>query len=180
MPPHQPRSGEVSPLATPIDPSRRKVLLGMAAAGVAAIGGGVVACSSDEPSATQPDDTSSASTTAEPPTNPDGSEGPSETATAEAPPEGIASTADIPVGGGEIFEDERVVITQPTAGEFRAFSAICTHQGCTVASVRDGVISCPCHGSQYRVDDGSVVRGPAPAGLAPREITIENGSIILG
>jgi Rieske Fe-S protein len=61
------------------------------------------------------------------------------------------------VGGGLVVSEHRVVITQPTAGDFRAFSAICTHLGCTVTSVSDGTINCPCHGSRFSIEDGSVV-----------------------
>ena len=49
----------------------------------------------------------------------------------------VAATADIPVGGGTIFSDERVVVTRPSEGEFKAFTAICTHQRCLVSTVED-------------------------------------------
>lgn len=78
----------------------------------------------------------------------------------------LAETSEIPVGGGKIFKDEKVVVTQPKKNEFKAFSAVCTHQGCTVSKVVDGTIDCPCHGSKYRVTDGSVAawsRARAPA-----------------
>ena len=89
----------------------------------------------------------------------------------------IASTADVPVGGGTIFADEKIVVTQPTEGEFKAFTAVCTHQGCTVTMIKDGTISCPCHGSLYAIEDGSVVGGPAPAALAELKLTVDGDSI---
>jgi Rieske Fe-S protein len=91
----------------------------------------------------------------------------------------LTSTSDVPVGGGAIFADQQVVVTQPTAGEFKAFSAICTHQGCTVSQVADGTIDCPCHGSRFAVADGSVVRGPAASPLPAKNITVEGTSIVL-
>jgi Rieske Fe-S protein len=68
-------------------------------------------------------------------------------------------TSDIEVGGGSIFADEEVVVTQPTEGEFKAFSAICTHQGCLVASVSDGTINCDCHGSRFSIETGEPEAG---------------------
>ncbi|MEU5276558.1 Rieske (2Fe-2S) protein [Streptomyces asoensis] len=91
----------------------------------------------------------------------------------------LAKTADIPVGGGKIFADEKVVVTQPTQGDFKAFSAVCTHQGCTVGSVTDGIIHCPCHRSEFRIADGSVAGGPAPSPLPAERITVQGGSIKL-
>lgn len=91
----------------------------------------------------------------------------------------LAKTSDIPVGGGKVFAAEKVVVTQPESGTFKAFSAICTHQGCTVKDVSNGTINCPCHGSKYRVADASVAAGPAPRPLAPERITVENQSIRL-
>ncbi|MEU6574514.1 Rieske (2Fe-2S) protein [Streptomyces sp. NPDC046805] len=89
----------------------------------------------------------------------------------------LTSTADIPVGGGKIFKVQKIVVTQPKKGEFKAFSAICTHEGCTVARVADGTIDCPCHGSKFRVADGSVAHGPAMKPLPAKHITVEGNSI---
>ncbi|TPQ22807.1 Rieske (2Fe-2S) protein [Streptomyces sporangiiformans] len=95
------------------------------------------------------------------------------------PGEELARTSDIPVGGGEIFKDEEVVVTQPDEGHFKAFSAICTHQRCIVADVSDGTINCACHGSKFRITDGAVVHGPATRSLPKEEITITGNSIHL-
>ncbi|OII63117.1 hypothetical protein BJP40_26155 [Streptomyces sp. CC53] len=91
----------------------------------------------------------------------------------------LAKTGDIPEGGGKVFADQGVVVTQPKAGEFKAFSAMCTHQGCAVKDISDGVINCPCHGSKFDAVDGSVKAGPATTPLAPASITVEGGSIML-
>lgn len=91
----------------------------------------------------------------------------------------LASTADIPEGGGKVFAEQRVVVTQPAAGEFKAFSATCTHRGCAVKSVADGVINCPCHNSNFSITDGSVKSGPATKPLPEMKITVEGDSISL-
>ena len=91
----------------------------------------------------------------------------------------LTSTTDVPVGGGAIFADRQVVVTQPTAGQFKAFSSTCTHEGCTVSQVSDGTINCPCHGSRFSVTDGSVVRGPAQSPLPAETIQVEGNSIVL-
>lgn len=92
----------------------------------------------------------------------------------------IAQVSDIPVGGGKVFADRKVVITQPTQGEIKAFSAVCTHAGCTVDSVSGGTINCPCHGSQYSIEDGSVVTGPATAPLASKDVSVKGKDVVLG
>ena len=81
------------------------------------------------------------------------------------------STSDVPVGGGIVLADRQVVVTQPEPGVFRAFSAICTHQGCTVNRVRNGAIECPCHNSRFSITDGAVVRNPAPQPLQTRTVS---------
>ena len=68
--------------------------------------------------------------------------------------------ADVPVGGGVVLKDAKVVVTQPAAGQFHAFSAVCTHKQCLVSQVADGTIDCPCHGSRFDAE-GRVVMGPA-------------------
>jgi Rieske Fe-S protein len=91
----------------------------------------------------------------------------------------LGKTADVPVGGGMVFKDQKVVVTQPTAGDFKAFAAVCTHMGCTVGSVSGGTINCPCHGSQFHIADGSVAHGPASSALPPATIAVANGEITL-
>ncbi|MGA5249009.1 Rieske (2Fe-2S) protein [Streptomyces pseudogriseolus] len=91
----------------------------------------------------------------------------------------LASTADIPEGGGKVFADQKVVVVQPSAGEFKAYSATCTHQGCAVKSVSDGLINCPCHNSNFSVADGSVSSGPATKPLPEVRITVDGDSITL-
>jgi Rieske Fe-S protein len=92
---------------------------------------------------------------------------------------GLAKTSEIPVGGGKIFKDKKVVVTQPKEGEFKAFSAVCTHRGCTVGSVSDGKIHCPCHGSVFNATDGSVAKGPAEKPLSSKDVTVEGDEIKL-
>jgi len=88
----------------------------------------------------------------------------------------IAKTADVPVGSGVIVGE--IVVTQPAAGDFKGFSAICTHSGCTVNKVADGTIDCPCHGSKFNLD-GSVANGPATKPLEPAAVTLQGDSIVL-
>ncbi|MFI9271662.1 Rieske (2Fe-2S) protein [Kitasatospora sp. NPDC052896] len=87
----------------------------------------------------------------------------------------VGAVADVPVGGGKIYSDQKIVVTQPTAGQYKAFSATCTHAGCTVGQVKNGLIMCPCHGSQFKIEDGSVVAGPAPESLPSYQVTVQNG-----
>jgi Rieske Fe-S protein len=91
----------------------------------------------------------------------------------------LAKTSEIPVGGGMIFKDEKVVVTQPKEGEFKAFSDICTHQGCQVTSVSGGTINCPCHGSKFHIADGSVANPPANKPLPEKQIKVSGDSIQL-
>ncbi len=99
-------------------------------------------------------------------------------AAASGGPPALAKTADIPVGGGKILGSQKIVITQPHAGSFDAFTAVCTHAGCIVATVAGGTINCLCHGSKFSITDGSVVTGPATAPLAPVRIKVHGKSII--
>lgn len=91
----------------------------------------------------------------------------------------IAATSDIPEGGGVVFAAQKVVVTQPRPGEFKAFSSTCTHQGCAVKDVSGGTITCPCHNSTFDAATGSPTGGPATQPLPAREITVEGDSIRL-
>lgn len=99
--------------------------------------------------------------------------------TAAAQGSALATTSEIPVGSGKIFTSEKVVVTQPTSGDIKAFSAVCTHMGCLVSTISNGTIDCPCHGSQYSISTGAVVGGPAPSPLPAQPITVTGTNIFL-
>ena len=90
----------------------------------------------------------------------------------------IAATADVPVGGGVVVKDQKIVVTQPRTGEFKGFTAVCTHAGCVVKEVAGGTINCPCHGSKFSITDGAVVSGPAKKPLAESPIAVDGAQIV--
>jgi Rieske Fe-S protein len=155
---------------------RRVVLLGAGAVGVAGV---LAACGGGD------DETTSGGGAAETPAE----TGPAETEpapaeTTEPPAEGgaaagVVAVADVPVGGGVVIANEKLVVTQPAEGDFKGFDSTCTHQGCQVAEVSDGQIRCPCHGSRYSIEDGSVVEGPAPEPLTERGVAVEGDQVVL-
>lgn len=141
--------------------TRRNVLFGVAAAGVAVPV--LAACGSSDPeSSDTPTDTASS---------------PSGSSSSPAAGDGAIKTSDIPVGGGKIFTDEQIVVTQPTEGEFKAFSAVCTHNGCLVNQVEDKQIKCPCHFSRYSIEDGHVEGGPAPKPLPEKTVKVTGDTL---
>jgi Rieske Fe-S protein len=89
----------------------------------------------------------------------------------------LAAVGDIPSGGGLVLDDAKIVLTKADDGTVRAFSSICTHQGCPVAEVADGRIICPCHGSQFDADTGDVAEGPASRPLPPVAVAVREGEV---
>ncbi|MEH0581793.1 MULTISPECIES: Rieske (2Fe-2S) protein [Streptomyces] len=154
-------------------PARRTVV---AAAGAAGLSVALTACGGSD------DDSSSSSSSA----GASGSTGSTAAASTGGTGGGnagagaaLTKTADIPEGGGKVFASEKVVVVQPTAGTYKAFSAVCTHQGCAVKSISDGVINCPCHNSNFSIADGSVKSGPAQKPLPEVKINVSGDSITL-
>lgn len=144
---------ETAPLAENV--SRRAALGG---ASVAAAALGLSACSSSQ-------DSADAQLTDD--------KGPSE-------PTDFAAVTDVPVGGAYKATANRVTVmlTQPTEGVFKAFSSACTHQGCQL-NVQNKVMACPCHASQFNIEDGAVQGGPAPEPLPEYQVEVKDGRIIV-
>ncbi|MGN6162358.1 MAG: Rieske (2Fe-2S) protein [Marmoricola sp.] len=138
-------------------PRRRDVITGLAAVGIGAPL--LAACGSSAPTAQ--------------PTSPSTQSSATSSSSSETP---LVKASEVPVGGGVILS--QAVVTQPTKGVFKAFSPVCTHQGCTVAQIQNGSIICPCHQSHFSISDGSVQGGPAPSPLPPIAIADKNGEIV--
>jgi Rieske Fe-S protein len=156
--------GEGCLTLTEIDTSRRHLLGGLAAAGVALP---VLAACGSSGSTDATGSTGSAGSNGSGGSAADGGSGGSGGGGGGGIP-----TSEIPVGGGKVFAGRQVVVTQPSAGEFKAFSAVCTHQGCLVNQVADGTIVCPCHGSMFSIKDGSVEGGLAQSPLPEMKVTV--------
>jgi Rieske Fe-S protein len=149
----------------PLPPlTRRSLLGGMALAAAGGVAGYLVAQGSDAA------DAKSATAAAN-------GYGPSKAGTGgTGGEEGLTAVADLPAGGGRIVDG--LVVTRDDAGDVRAFSATCTHQGCTVSSVAQGRIVCPCHGSVFDAATGAVVSGPATRPLPAVAVVIRNGQVL--
>jgi Rieske Fe-S protein len=169
--------------------TRRGMLAGVGLVGLA---GAITACgaggSSSSAAAADPAASSgggattatSAAPAASAPTGSQASSSPGSSGSAAGVAAGaLSGTSAIPVGGGKIFPTQLVVVTQPSAGQFKAFSAVCTHMGCTVNQIANGRIDCPCHGSEYSITDGTVLAGPAPKPLPTKQIKVTGDSIFL-
>ncbi|RLP99298.1 Rieske (2Fe-2S) protein [Micromonospora sp. CV4] len=156
-------------LTGPGTQTRRTLLTGVGAVGAAVV---LAACGDDTGSGTPAGDAPTSGGPAVPST---GDAGGGDRQGAQS----LATTADIPVGGGKVLAAEGVVITQPTAGQFKGFSPICTHQNCPVTNVDGGTINCTCHGSKFSIEDGSVKAGPATKPLPPKDIKVTGDQISL-
>ncbi|MFV2197262.1 Rieske (2Fe-2S) protein [Nocardiopsis sp. LOL_012] len=91
----------------------------------------------------------------------------------------IGQTTDVPVGTGTVFNNSKLVVTQPEEGVYKAFGASCTHGGCTVQEVDEEAIGCLCHGSRFDIVTGEPLVGPATEPLEPFTVTIDGTDIVL-
>lgn len=159
------------------DGSTRRTVLATGAVALAAAGCGTTGSATENSTDTSPsaETTPPARAEASPSSHPDADTPLSASEAAQD----LTSTSDIPEGGGKVFAEQKVVVTQPVQGQFKAFSAVCTHQGCTVARIEEGAIECLCHGSRFRITDGSVAAGPATRPLDARRIEVKGNSIRL-
>ncbi len=168
--------------------TRRVVLGGVGATGLLGLTGALAACGDDSPATGQAgQQTTTPAVLGTTPVVVASSPGAAPSADAGGgDSNALAKLSDIPVGGGKIFESDNVVVTQPTAGTFKAFSATCTHKSCIVKTVTDGLINCPCHGSQFSIKDGSVVtpaRGLAKDAMQPlpaKTVTVTGNDLSVG
>lgn len=152
-------------MSDPTRAARRTVL----AAGASALAGGVLTACGSSDDATKPKAEGGSSPS---PQNPESAAAAAPASPTAPETKALLKAADVPVGGGKILEKEKLVVTQPTAGSFRCFTAVCTHQGCLVNKVADGTIDCPCHGSKFKIEDGAVAHAPATKPLAEKKITV--------
>lgn len=151
--------------------ARRAVLVTGGAVGAAAV---LAACGG--PAA----DAGATSAPADSP-SPASSEAPAPPSSEAAPAgEALGPVDQVPVGSGVVYDGPKVVVTQPTQGDIRGFTAVCPHQGCLVSEVTNNEILCPCHGSLFSAEDGSVLVGPATTGLAPVPVAAVDGQVVLG
>ncbi len=152
-----------------VDVQRRTILT---AGGLVLAGGALAACGGADSTATE-------ATTGAPATGAASASSTGAPAATTPVAGALASVSEIPVGGGVIVPEPPIVITQPVAGTFKAFTAICPHQGCLVSEVAENEIVCPCHGSLFSAEDGAVVQGPAVQGLTAASIAVQGDSIVL-
>ncbi|MCF2530465.1 Rieske (2Fe-2S) protein [Yinghuangia soli] len=141
----------------PSSPDRRTVLRGVAAAGVVGAAGLPLAACATEAGSKEI--------------------GPK---AGDKGPETVGKLPEISVGAGKVFKDSKVVVVQPSKDVYKAYDARCPHQGCLVDEVKQGVVKCPCHGSQFDINDGSVVRGPAVQGLPELPMKVVDGEVVVG
>ncbi|MFE1793878.1 Rieske (2Fe-2S) protein [Streptomyces sp. NPDC059525] len=92
----------------------------------------------------------------------------------------LGAAAEVPVGGAKLFREQKIVVSCPAEGQYKAFSAQCTHAGCVLDKIDKGEGNCPCHGSRFDVTTGKVLRGPASDPLPSVPVKAENGKLIAG
>lgn len=99
-----------------------------------------------------------------------------------SPPNGgqrLLPLSELPVGEAKsvTLDGRELIVTRTGDNSAVAFSAICTHQGCTVAPA-ENELRCPCHGSTYDTRTGHVTGGPAPSPLTKIPVRVDGGTVV--
>ena len=92
----------------------------------------------------------------------------------------IAQASEVAPGSALTFKEggQDAVLVHLENGDFVAYSAVCTHQACTVA-YQEGQLACPCHGSVFDPANGAeVVTGPAQSPLPEIPIEVKGGQVL--
>jgi nitrite reductase/ring-hydroxylating ferredoxin subunit len=158
--------------------ARRTLLLGAGAMGIAMLTG----CGGDDPAPSAGGGANGSSAPAAPATtggNPFDNNGPTAGGEAQAPANALIPVGEVPVGGGLIVQDT-ILVLQPAKGSFKAYDAVCPHQGAILDPPFDGnpIIMCPRHNSKFKVADGSKVEGPTPTGLKGIKVAVKSGYVV--
>ena len=93
----------------------------------------------------------------------------------------IGSSKDVGVGQMRVFDVAGTKVNVSNAdGHLYAFDDTCTHRGCSLAKGRlDGTtLTCACHGSQFDVTSGAVLRGPAARPVRSRVVQVEGENLL--
>lgn len=85
------------------------------------------------------------------------------------------SVSDVPVGSAVIVD--KFIIAQPKEGEYKAYSAVCPHQGAPITVVQGSEVKCTKHGSVFDISDGHVINGPAQQPLTEVPSTVDAGKV---
>lgn len=93
-------------------------------------------------------------------------------------PMNLGASDEVPVGGAKLYREQRIIVSCPAKGEYKAFSAQCTHAGCVLDKIEKDEGNCPCHGSRFDVTTGEVLQGPATVPLPAIPVTVEGGKLV--
>ena len=92
----------------------------------------------------------------------------------------VGAVSDVGEGDMKAFAvaDTKVAVAS-VDGSLYAFDNVCTHQHCSLAKgdLEGTVVTCPCHGSQFDVTSGAVLRGPAETDVKSYPVRVEDDTI---
>lgn len=99
----------------------------------------------------------------------------------EAPltgPVELGPESEVAEGGTKLYREHNVVVSRGGDGALSAYNTVCTHAGCAINKLEGTKLICPCHGSEFDVTTGKVLREPAVAPLKPLTVEVKNGTLV--